>query len=62
MTNPHTHHPPPPPSLNHPLQQPTQVIDNTVKWMRQGAPGQQTVWRAKFSAISAPELKAAMVR
>lgn len=39
----------------------SKVIDNTVKWMRAGPPGQQTIWRAKFSAISATEIKAAMV-
>ncbi|KAI8468313.1 MAG: DNA topoisomerase [Monoraphidium minutum] len=37
-----------------------EVIDNTVKWMRPAPPGQQAVWRAKFSAISAPEIHAAM--
>ena len=36
-----------------------QVIENTVKWMAR-VPGQQ-VFRARFSAISAPELTAAMV-
>lgn len=36
-----------------------QVIDNTVKWMARVA-GQQ-VFRARFSAISAPEITAAMV-
>lgn len=37
-----------------------EVVDNTVKWMRAAPPGQQTVWRARFSAISAPEIKSAM--
>ena len=36
-----------------------QVIENTVKWMVR-VPGQQ-VFRARFSAISAPEITAAMV-
>ena len=36
-----------------------QVIENTVKWMAR-VPGQQ-VFRARFSAISAPEITAAMV-
>jgi hypothetical protein len=39
-----------------------QVMDNVVPHMRRGAPGQQTVFRARFSAVSAPEVKAAMVR
>lgn len=37
-----------------------EVIENTVGWMRR-VPTQQ-VFRAKFSAISAPEMRAAMVR
>lgn len=36
-----------------------QVIDNTVAWMNK--PHGQQVFRAKFSAISAQEIKAAMV-
>ena len=36
-----------------------QVIENTVKWMAR-VPEQQ-VFRARFSAISAPEITAAMV-
>ena len=39
---------------------PVQVMENAVPNLRKVA-GQQ-VFRAKFSAISAPELKAAMVR
>ena len=34
-------------------------MDNTLRWMHR-APGQQ-VYRARFSAITAPEIKAAMV-
>ena len=37
-----------------------QVMEHTVGWMRQ-RPGQQ-VFRARFSAISGPEINAAMVR
>lgn len=37
-----------------------QVIEHTVGWMRK-RPGQQ-VFRARFSAISGPEINAAMVR
>lgn len=36
-----------------------QVLENTVKWMAR-VPEQQ-VFRARFSAISAPEITAAMV-
>ena len=36
-----------------------QVMENTVKWMHRGE-GQQ-VYRARFSAITAPEIRAAMV-
>ena len=36
-----------------------QVMENTVRWMHR-AVGQQ-VYRARFSAITAPEIKAAMV-
>lgn len=36
-----------------------QVMESTLKWMAR-VPGQQ-VFRAQFSAISAPEIKAAMV-
>jgi hypothetical protein len=39
-----------------------QVMDNVLPHMRRGTPGQQTVFRARFSAVSAPEVKAAMVR
>jgi hypothetical protein len=39
-----------------------QVMDNVLPHMRRGAPRQQTVFRARFSAVSAPEVKAAMVR
>ncbi len=35
-------------------------MDNTLRWMHR-AEGQQ-VYRARFSAITAPEIKAAMVR
>jgi DNA topoisomerase-3 len=40
-------------------------MDNTISWMRASPAGpagrqQQTVWRAKFSAITAPEIRAAM--
>lgn len=37
-------------------------MEHTVKWMRPSPPGVQQVWRAKFSAISGPEIRAAMVR
>ena len=36
-----------------------QVIENTVKWMRRL--DQQQVFRARFSAITAPGIKGAMV-
>lgn len=36
-----------------------QVMDNTVRWMHR-VEGQQ-VYRARFSAITAPEIRAAMV-
>ena len=35
-------------------------MDNTLRWMHR-AEGQQ-VYRARFSAITSPEIKAAMVR
>ncbi|KAG2490592.1 hypothetical protein HYH03_010985 [Edaphochlamys debaryana] len=37
-----------------------EVMDNVLPSMRRGAPGQQTVFRARFSAITAPEIRAAM--
>lgn len=37
-----------------------EVMDNVLPHMKRGAPGQQTVFRARFSAVSAPEVKAAM--
>ncbi len=43
-----------------PLSGGMQVMENTLKWMVR-VPGQQ-VFRARFSAISAPEILAAMVR
>ena len=39
-----------------------QVMEHTLGWMHKLPPGQQQVWRAKFSAISAPEMRSAMVR
>ncbi|KAF6259333.1 DNA topoisomerase [Scenedesmus sp. NREL 46B-D3] len=38
------------------------VMDNVLPHMKRGAPGQQAVFRARFSAVSAPEVKSAMVR
>lgn len=38
-----------------------QVMDNVVPAMRRAQPGAQQVFRARFSAVSAPEVKAAMV-
>lgn len=36
-------------------------MDNAVPHMKRLPPGQQQVYRARFSAISAPEVMAAMV-
>lgn len=38
-----------------------QVMDNVVPVMRRAQPGVQQVFRARFSAVSAPEVHAAMV-
>lgn len=38
-----------------------QVMDNVVPAMRRAGPGVQQVFRARFSAVSAPEVHAAMV-
>eukprot|EP00899_Mesostigma_viride_P006662 jgi/Mesvir1/15998/Mv08302-RA.2 len=37
-----------------------EVMENTVQWMRTPEAGAQQVYRAKFSAISAPAIQAAM--
>jgi DNA topoisomerase-3 len=37
-----------------------EVMDNVLKCLRPLPPGQQQVFRARFSAISAPEMKSAM--
>lgn len=45
-----------------PAPSPLQVMENVVPVMRRAQPGVDQVLRARFSAISAPEVQAAMVR